>query len=174
MAELFVEMLAQARNSLGRTEEAVELVLAQPERIEELYQCYFQPNEWVRLRASSAFKRIWRRQVTLFLPYLTRFVDDISLIDQPSVRWTFAQLCLDLDAHLSASQRVTCVQRLQGYLQSTDDWIVQNTTVETLGTWARRDESLRRWLCPRLTVLVAQGRKSVAKRAAGWLERLGD
>lgn len=172
MNEQFIEMLKEPANTLGRTEEAVAIVLADPARIVELYECYFQPDEWVRLRASSAFKRLWKADVELVLPFLDGFVDDVSAIDQPSVQWTFALMCLDLDNHLTNDQRTTCKARLKSYLENSDDWIVQNNTITTLGTWAKEDTALREWLLPRLKELSESYRKSVARRAIKWLEEL--
>ena len=85
MAKTFVEMLNEPKNTLGRTEEVVEIVLKDNRRISELYECYFQPDEWVRLRTSSSFKRIWRADVELFRPFIAGFVAKVSKIDQPSV-----------------------------------------------------------------------------------------
>ena len=174
MAEPFVDMLRGARNNLGRTEEVVAEVLAQPRRIDELYDCYFQPDEWVRLRTSSSFKRIWRADETLFLPFVDRFVKVVSKIDQPSVQWTFAEMCADLAEHLSGMQRRTAKARMKKYLKTSDDWIVQNRSIETLGSWALEDAKLKGWLLPELTEFAASERKSVARRAAQWLQRLQD
>jgi hypothetical protein len=69
-------------NSLGNTIEVVADVLAHPERIEELYQCYFSEDEVVRLRVSNAMKRLARANGDLLFPYLDRFLKDISKIDQ--------------------------------------------------------------------------------------------
>lgn len=171
--EPFVEMLRGARNDLGRTEEVVACVLEDPARIDELYDCYFQPDEWVRLRVSSSFKRIWRADEAMFLPFLDRFITDVSTIDQPSAQWTFAQMVLELDAHLSAGQRRTVKGRLKKYLDTSDDWIVQNNSIETLGTWALDDPKLATWLVPHLAAFAASPRKSVARRAQRWLDRLG-
>ena len=172
MAETFVEMLNEPKNSLGRTEEVVAIVLADPTRIDELYQCFFQSDEWVRLRTSSSFKRIWRANDELFQPYIAGFVDDVSSIDQASVNWTFAQMCLDLSEKLDPGQRLAATNRLKAYLGTSDDWIVQNTTIETLGTWAQTDHNLADWLLPRLGRLAGNNRSSVAKRATTWLDRL--
>lgn len=172
MPEAFVEMLRGARNNLGRTEEVVDVVLETPQRIDELYDCYFQPDEWVRLRTSSSFKRIWRADKDLFLPYLDRFIKDVSKIDQPSVQWTFAEMCSDLDEHLSWMQRRSAKARIKNYLESSDDWIVQNRSIETLSTWALDDPKLQEWIVPKLEVFASGKRKSVAGRAQNWLERL--
>jgi hypothetical protein len=59
MNETFEAMLAGGHpNSLGRTVEVVDLVLADRDRLAELFQCYFSADEVVRLRVSSAMKRV--------------------------------------------------------------------------------------------------------------------
>ncbi len=165
-------MLAGATNSLGRTEEVVAIVLEDPMRIEELYDTYFQPDEWVRLRTSSSFKRIWRADPEMFQPYLAGFVKEVSKIDQPSVNWTFAQMCIDLSDRMSGHQRRSAKATLKRYLEESGDWIVQNTTIEALGNWAVEDEGLSDWLVPKLAKFAAGNRKSVAKRAQQWLLKL--
>ena len=59
MSENFESILSGGHpNSLGRTVEVVDLVLEDRARLAELYQCYFSSDEIVRLRVSSAFKRV--------------------------------------------------------------------------------------------------------------------
>jgi len=174
MSEKFVEMLAGATNTLGRTEEAVALVLQSPERIEELYQCYFQPDEWVRLRVSSSFKRLWRADPDLVEPYIPGFIADVSKIDQPSANWTFSQLCLEMQDHLSDRQKKLAIRTMKQYLKNSKDWIVQNATIETLAIWADDSENLKTWLVPRLEKFSQGDKKSVAKRAEKWISKLND
>ena len=57
-------------NSLGKTEEVVEIVLANPDRFEELYNCYQSEDEVVRLRTFSAVKRVELKNRDLVLPYV--------------------------------------------------------------------------------------------------------
>ncbi len=168
----FIAMLNEPKNTLGRTEEAVTLILENNELIEDLYQCYFQSDEWVRLRVSSSFKRIWRADPTLFKPYIKGFVEKVAFIDQPSVNWTFSQMCLERQDDLSVKQKAAAVSQMKKYLENSDDWIVQNATIETLASWAQQDAALRLWLCPKLQELTISDRKSVAKRAAKWLGKL--
>lgn len=172
-AQVFVDMLDEPKNTLGRTEEAVAMALADPSLIEHLYSCYFQPDEWVRLRVSSSFKRLWRADQKLVEPYLEGFITDVAAIDQPSVNWTFAQLCLELDHLLTPDQQATATKRLKQYLETTDDWIVQNSTIETLTHWALNDPKLASWLKPHLQRLTESTRRSVAGRATKALNRLG-
>ncbi|MFK8013946.1 MAG: hypothetical protein AB8G17_00720 [Gammaproteobacteria bacterium] len=172
MSETFIQMLNEPRNSLGRTEEVVAIVLKDHGRIDELYACYFQPDEWVRLRTSSSFKRIWRADVELFKPFIDRFVKNVSQIDQPSVQWTFSQMCLDLGDHLTSRQVASATKTMRTYLSDSTDWIVQNTTIEALATWAVDDPRLKKWLLPVLRQFAKSDKKSVARRAAKWIDKL--
>lgn len=88
-------------NSLGNTIEVVESVLADPAKFQELFDCYFSYDEVVRLRVSNAMKRICRERKELLLPYLNRFLDEISLIDQASTQWSLAQLYKMLEADMT-------------------------------------------------------------------------
>jgi hypothetical protein len=90
----FCEMLSGGHpNSLGRTEEVVELVLASPERIDELYATYDSKDEVVRLRVSSSFKRVFLAQPVWFKKWYPRFAKRVLKLQQPSALWTYALLC---------------------------------------------------------------------------------
>lgn len=49
-------------NSLGNTIEVVNEVLAENALFNELFECYFSPDEIVRLRTSNAMKRICKAE----------------------------------------------------------------------------------------------------------------
>lgn len=162
----FEEMLTGGHpNSLGRTVEVVEIVLAQPSRLSELYECYFSSDEVVRLRTSSALKRIGAEQPAWLLPYVDGLLDDVSKINQPSAQWTLAELMARLHGSLTEQQKQKAVTVLQGNLESSSDWIVLNRTMQTLGEWALDNQALRSWLEPHLLRLSQDGRKSVARNA---------
>ncbi len=55
-------------NSLGRTKEVVEMVLADPDRFDELFGCYASEDEVVRLRTSNAVKRVEAARHDLLVP----------------------------------------------------------------------------------------------------------
>ncbi len=152
-------------NSLGRTVEVVNIVLEQPSRLSELYDCYFSPDEVVRLRTSSALKRVCAERPKWLLWYVDGLLQDVSRIEQPSAQWTLAQLMASLHDSLSKEQKEKAVGVLQRNLQTSGDWIVLNSTMQTLGEWAREDEALRNWLEPQLVRLSQDDRKSVARKA---------
>lgn len=157
-------------NSLGNTIEVVDQILAQPELFDELFHCYFSVDEVVRLRVSNAMKRIAKAEVNLLLPYLDRFLGEISKIDQASTQWTLSQLFLVFENHMTEPQKLEATHIMQHNLARHDDWIVLNQTMETLGPWAKKDEQLAKWLKPHLERLAGDSRKSVAKKAGKLLD----
>lgn len=159
-------------NSLGNTLAVVSLVLKDRTKLDELYECYFSSDEVVRLRVSNAMKRICREHPDWLLPYVDRLLDEISQINQASTQWTLAQLLLMLDQSLSDTQRTKAITVLRRNLERSNDWIVQNFTMETLTTWARNDKDLRAWLLPRLEARTGDSRKSVANRARKFRDSL--
>ena len=147
-------------------------MLADKSRFDELYRCYFSDDEVVRLRVSSAMKRICKERPEWLVPYLGGFLSDVAAIDQASTQWTLAQLFLWLQNDMTGDQKQKAVKILQKNLDHSGDWIVQNNTVETLGTWAKADDELKQWLTPRLEAFSGSHRKSVARRAAKMLKAL--
>lgn len=139
-------------NSLGRTIEVVETVLSHPERFDELYRCYRSHDEVVRLRFSDAMRRVEAERHDLLMPYIDRFIEEIGALDQPSAQWTPAQ-----ESGALAIMRRNLVDH--------DDWIVLNSTMETLFNWSSDNPDLRDWLRPHLERLAQDKRKSVAGRA---------
>jgi len=152
-------------NSLGNTEAVVTEVLEHPERFDELFNCYFSDDELVRLRTSSAMKRICLAKKELLIPYIARFLDEISEINQASTQWTLAILFDLLKEEFDAIQYNKALEIMKYNLANHDDWIVLNTTMQTLADWSKSDDTLKKWLLPHLQRLSKEDRKSVAGRA---------
>jgi len=152
-------------NSLGNTVEIVEEVLADPSKFDELFSCYFSDDEVVRLRTSSAMKRVCKEKKHILLPYVDRFINEISKIDQASTQWTLSQLFDLLEQDMSQQQILEAKKIMKHNLASHTDWIVLNLTMDTLGRWSKKDLKLRKWMLPHLQRLSADARKSVAKKA---------
>ena len=164
MNEFEKMLLEDPGNSLGRTIEVVDIVLSDPKRFDELYQCYFSDNEWVRLRVSNGVKRVGLERLDLIVPYIDKFLGEISDIDQASTQWTLSKLYLMLEDEMTPAQKSKAIELMKKRL-SHNDWIVLNNTMETLAMWAKKDEDLKRWLLPQLKRLTKDGRNSVSKRA---------
>jgi hypothetical protein len=165
-SESFEEMLTGGHsNSLGRTIDVVAIVLAEPARLFDLYNCYFSADEIVRLRTSNAIKRISLENPEWLIPYIDKLIFEISKIDQPSAQWTLANLFQTLSVFMSETQRSSAKKILQNNLENCTDWIVLNNTMDTLSKWAKQDSILKEWLLPHLERLAHDPRKSVAGRA---------
>ncbi len=173
MAQEFEDMLTGGHpNSLGRTIEVVDLVIADPGRFEDLFCCYYSEDEVVRLRTSNAMKRVEAVRHDLLVPYIDRFLDEVGPLDQASAQWTLAQLFDRLSDELNDQQRDKALALMKRNLETHQDWIVLNATIETLSNWAKEDSSLAQWLRPHLERLSKDSRKSVAARASKKLKVL--
>jgi hypothetical protein len=159
------------RRSLGRTEEVVAQVRADPARFPELFACLFSPDDVVRMRAGDAIEKVSRTHPHLLGPYRERLLSDVAAIDQPSVRWHLAQMLPRLA--LTAAERRRALAILRGNLARPGDRIVLACTLEALAAFARDDPGLRRELVPIIRDRASSDRPSVAKRAAKLLARLG-
>ena len=159
-------------NSLGDTVAVVDDVLTHPARLEELYACYFADDPVVRLRTSNAIKRIAAADQDLLVPYLERFLNEVSSLEQASAQWTLAQLMLTYTEDLTPAQRQRATTILQCNLTESTDWIVLIQTATTLTEWAKNDEELKHWLLPHLQELEVDSRKAVAGKATKLLSLL--
>jgi hypothetical protein len=159
-------------NSLGNTVAVVEEILNKPERIKELFDCYFSCDEVIRLRVSNAFKRISKQKPELVVPLLDEFITKISKINQASTQWTFAQLFLILDKFVTSKQKQEVMSILKHNLTTSNDWIVLNMTMETLLNYSKTYAELKPWLKNQLEKIAQDPRKSVASRANKYLKSI--
>jgi len=173
--EKFESMLSGGHpNSLGRTVEVVDRVLSNKTRLAELFDCYDSRDAVVRLRTSNALKRICRAEPESLVSYLDRLLERVSQIDQASAQWTLATLFLLLAPWMDSRQRKKARQIMQRNLEQNQDWIVLNTTMDTLAQWAEQDSDLKSWLLPRLQKLRHDERGSVARKAVNISTRLSE
>lgn len=158
-------------NSLGNTIEVVDRVLADKSKLGDLYSCYFSQDEVVRLRVSSALKRVCKEHPDWLIPYIDALQDEISKIEQASTQWTLAILFDLLKPSMSAEQISKAVPIMQKNLETNGDWIVQNTTLQILYEWSIDDRKLSNWLQPQLKRMVNSKHKSVSHRATKLLAK---
>lgn len=164
-SEFEVELSGGHPNSLGNTEAVVARVREDENLLDELISTYSSEDEVVRLRVSSAIKRVTLSHPHWVMSRLREIESWVDTLAQPSAQWSLSQDYLELSPLLSDQQRRGAIERMKGFLSSSNDWIVINHTLETLGQWARQDPSLRDWLMPRLHNYAREPRKSIAVRA---------
>jgi len=159
-------------NSLGNTLQVVEEVLADRTSLADLVACYRSDDAVVRLRTSSALKRVAQQRPEWVAARLDDLLGWVAQIDQASTKWTLSILFVLLDAHMSPQQRDAAIAIMMSNLHF-DDWIVQNTTAESLAHFARQRPELADWLVPELRRLTGSRHKSVRGRAQKLLTALG-
>ncbi len=148
----------------------IEAVLRDPNRVDELFECIKDQDEYVRMRASDALEKVCRSDPTVVQPLKTRVLNEMSAIEQPSVQWHYAQIVDKLQ--LDPQETAKVIRKLQSNFETYDDWITRNITMEVLVNFALHDEALRDYLVPKLEELTKDRRVSISTRAQKILKKL--
>lgn len=164
--ESFAEMLAAGgkSNSLGRAGEVVEKVLHDNSRLDELYNCLFDDDAWVRMRAADSLEKVCRARPDWLLAYIDRFSTEVATSTQPSIQWHLAQMYAEVT--LTASQKRFAISWLKRLLSSSQtDWIVAANSMGTLAQFVREGAVPASELVTLLKTQQQHRSKSVVKRA---------
>lgn len=173
MREQYSEILAEGgkRNTLGRAGEVVQSVLADKSRIEELYQCIFNDDAWVRMRAVDSLEKICREHPDWLLPYVDRLITNFGENDQPSIQWHLAELFAQIE--LTDEQRQSATGIMVRNISSLDvDWIVAANCMATLTSFVQKGYMTHSQLIPLLQLQQKHHSKSVVRRASKLLDSL--
>ncbi len=173
MAESFAEMLAVGgkSNSLGRVNEVIEIVLQDKSRLDELYECLFNEDAWIRMRAADGIEKAARVHPNWLEPYIDRISKDLAPSTQPSIQWHIAQIYGQVT--LTAGQKRFAINWLKGLLSSPQtDWIVAANSMDTLAQFVR-DGSVSKSDFRKLLQIQCQHKsRSVVRRANKLLSEL--
>jgi hypothetical protein len=148
----------------------IEAVLRDPSRVDELFACIKDEDEYVRMRASDALEKVCRSDPSIVQPSKTRVLNEMSVIDQPGVQWHYAQIVDKLQ--LNPQETTQVIGKLQSNFERYDDWITRNITMEVLGNFAFHDEALKAYLVPKLEELTKDSRVSISTHAQKILKKL--
>lgn len=175
MTEAFSEILKAGghKNSLGRASEVVNAVLSDKSRLNELYECIFDEDAWVRMRAVDSFEKICRVNPDWIQSYTDNLIDSVSKIDQASIHWHLAELFLQLD--LNETQFNKAVGIMKSNISSPNtDWIVASNTMTTLYEFVKQDKLARSEVLPLLKIQLKHRSNAVVKRANKYIDLLKD
>lgn len=124
-------MTGEHRNSLGRAAEIVETVLDDRSRLGELFECVFDDDAWVRMRAIDSFEKIVKDNPEWAKPYITRIFGELTKSDQPSIQWHLAQIFTEVE--LTLKQQQHAIDWLKDKLKNVEvDWIVSGDAMKAL------------------------------------------
>ena len=166
-----IELKGGHHNSLGNTVQVVEEVLKDKNKLQMLIDCWNSEDELVRLRVQNGVKRVAKEKPEWVAEYLPDLLGWITEIDQASTKWCLSTLYMWLDEYLSKDQRKNAIEIMKTNLHY-NDWIVQNTTSESLTYFAKNNNELKEWLIPELSKLTESRHKSVSNRANKLLDTL--
>lgn len=173
MTEDFATMLAVGgkKNTLGRAEEVVQIVLNDQSRLEELYQCLFEDDAWLRMRAIDALEKVCRIHPQWLLPYLDRLLSDVASNNQPSIQWHLAEIFNEIE--LTTTQRTRATKLMKHNLADVSvDWIVAANTMTTLTQFAQDGHLPVSDVVSLLKIQQDHHSKAVVKRATKLLDLL--
>lgn len=171
--ESFKEILSVGgkANTLGRANEVITLVNANPPRLDELFDCIFNEDAWVRMRAIDSFEKIIRDTPELAQPYLQRIFEDLTHSKQPSIQWHLAQLFTEVE--LNESQRDRAIAWLKDRLKTIDvDWIVSVNAMKALLHFKQLGFVTAAKLRELFALQETHSSQSVRKKAAIFLQQL--
>lgn len=159
------------KNSLGLAEKIVQLVLSDASRLTELYECLFDDDAWVRMRAADALEKVCRVHPNWIKPYIDRCFKEIGPSTQASIQWHFAQILGEVS--LSSTQRQRAIDWLDEKLQTIEvDWIVAANSMDTLMQFVRDNQYPKARLITLLKIQQDHHSKAVVKRATRLLANL--
>lgn len=170
MTETFSDILAVGgkSNSLGRTDEVIDTVLSDKQRVDELYACLSNDDAWVRMRAIDAIEKVCRQHPEWIKPYIDKFQNELTKSNQPSIQWHLAQMYAQLD--MNDDQKEIAIDWLKSLLSDAEvDWIVSANAMKTMVQFTQSGLVHRDTAVDLLKIQQGHKSKSVVRKANGFL-----
>ena len=127
------------RRSIGKSNQIAQLVLSEPKRFVELFECLWDDDPIVRMRAADAAEKITVTRPELLKSYKQELLGLLDEAEQSELRWHLALMVPRLD--LSGPERARAAAALQRYLEDRSS-IVKTFALEGLADLARQDSNL--------------------------------
>jgi hypothetical protein len=157
------------RRSVGRVDEVVADVLADPPLFDPLFRGMLSDDPIIRMRSADAVEKITLEHPHYLQPFKTDLIQEVARSEQHEVRWHVAQmlprLALDEDEHRAV------VGILLDYLEDQSK-IVKTFSMQALADLAETDLELRRHVIPLLEDLVETGSPAMRIRGRKLLRKL--
>lgn len=171
MGKIIAKLAGGDRRSIGRVEEVISDILANPSDFAELFQGLSHKDEVIRMRAADAIEKISRQNPEFIEPFKEEFMHEISQIEQQEVRWHWAQIVPRLQ--LKREERQQVVDVLISFLDDPSR-IVNTFAMQSLADLTLEDPDLRPTVLPILEKKTASGSPAMKSRGRKLLRLLGD
>jgi hypothetical protein len=159
------------RRSIGRSDEAVQLVLREPGYFPEIIRCLWNENSVVRLRAADAAEKVSRKRPRLLDRFKGELLGLLAETKQIEVRWHLGLIVPRLD--LTAVERQRAAKELWNYLDDQSS-IVKTFALQGLSDLARNEPGLRSEVRALLEESTRSGTAAMKARARRLLKEFRD
>jgi hypothetical protein len=140
------------RRSIGRVNEVVDLVRLKPSHANRVFQCLWDPDACVRMRAADALEKLSRQRPHLLQTHRKQLLDLLAETNQKEMRWHLAIMIARL--RLTASECQQAKDLLLSYLED------KSSIVKTCAMQGLADLTLQ---CPGLHALVLDQLRSCSR-----------
>lgn len=170
MASLLEMLSGGDRRSIGRANEVTAQVLRDPTLFGQLFDGMAADDPVIRMRAADAVEKVTAVRPDLLQPYRRELIGRIARIEQPEVRWHFAQIAPRLE--LTEKQRSKVIDILLSYMED-ESAIVRAFSLQALVDLVEDDATrLRRKAIRLCEEALESGPKSLRSRARTLLTKL--
>ncbi len=169
MHALLRQLAGTDRRSIGRSNQVVKQVLANPNLFRVLFLGMLDPDSVLRMRCADAVEKIAVKRPDLLQPYKKPLIQRVAKIDQPEVRWHVCQLFSRLE--LTPKERRIVLAILSEYLRD-ESSIVKTFSMQALADIAEQDVALRPGIVKRLERLTRSGTPAMRARGRRLVGRL--
>jgi hypothetical protein len=150
------------RRSIGKANQIAKLVLSEPKRFAELFECLWHEDPIVRIRAADAAEKVTVKRPELLNPHKQELLGLLTEAEQIELRWHLAAMVTRLE--LSRVERERAAAALQRYMQDRSS-IVKTFALQGLADLARRDASLRELVRQAIEESLRTGTAAMKARA---------
>jgi hypothetical protein len=157
------------RRSLGESADAVTAVEKTPALFADLFECLFDDDPVVRMRAADAVEKVTRASPQLIQPWKRALLETVAARKEKEVRWHVAQLLPRLE--LTTAERETVIGILMGYLAD-ENSIVKTFSIQALADLTGSDKSLLDRVTPLIERLTKTGTPAMRNRGRRLLKQL--
>lgn len=169
MHPILKKLAGTDRRSIGRSDEVVAEVLANPALFDAVFEGLLSGDPVLRMRAADAVEKITAQHPEYLRPHKSTLIHQIARIDQQEVRWHVAQMLSRLS--LTRAERRRVVDLLAEYLKDRSR-IVKTFAMQALADLAEQDDDLRPSIVMQLQELARTGSPAMQSRGRKLLAKL--
>jgi hypothetical protein len=170
MHSILQKLAGGDRRSIGRSNEVVADVLANPALFGPVFAGLQCEDAVIRMRSADAVEKITAKHPEYLEPVKALLIGPLARLGQKEVRWHIAQMLSRVQ--WTDSERPQVLDLLFEYLND-DSSIVKTFAMQTLADLARQTPALRPRVLRRLRKLTAVGSPAMKTRGRKLLAELG-